>query len=284
MATIVGVHGIGKYRYFTAAGTARGASEAMRVKWDRYLHAGLSGGARYTGQSYVSEVAYYAHLLRADAPAAAAKRDLRKMDAASQLVLADWMKQMSGAGAFAGETLTGLIHRFAEWLLLRLGPQAKDFAEDFCPEVAAYFAGTAAAARVRSREAVADAIRRNRPKVVIAHSLGSVVAYEALWAHPELSVDLLITLGSPLAMRGVVFERLQPLPVSGRGKCPRGVRRWVNIADKDDIAAIPGALQKWFDGVALDTKVNIDWADFHTVRNYLSCGAVKDHVAPFLKA
>ncbi|WP_405150937.1 GPI inositol-deacylase [Sphaerisporangium sp. NBC_01403] len=283
MARIVGVHGIGKYRYFQAAGSAEGAADAMRAKWDRYLHAGLTGGAPYTGQSYVSEVAYYAHLLRKETPPAT-RRDLRKMDSASQLVLADWMKQMGGAGNFAGETLTGLIHRLAEWLLLRLGPRAKSFAEDFCPEVAAYFASADAAARVRSRDAVADAIRRNRPKVVIAHSLGSVVAYEALWAHPDLSVELLITLGSPLAMGGVVFERLQPLPRSGRGRCPHGVGRWVNIADKDDIAAIPGALKSRFDGVTLDEKVNIDWADFHTVRNYLGCGAVNEHVEPFLKA
>jgi hypothetical protein len=282
VARIVGVHGIGKYRYFVAAGSAQGAAEAMRAKWDRYLHAGLGGGTPYTGQSYVSEVAYYAHLLRKETPPAT-RRDLRKMDPASQLVLADWMKQMGGAGTVAGETLTGLIHRFAEWLLARLGPHAKDFAEDFCPEVAAYFASGDAAARVRSRDAVADAIRRNRPQVVIAHSLGSVVTYEALWAHPDLSVDLLITLGSPLAMPGVVFERLQPLPQAGRGRCPHGVRRWVNIADKDDIAAIPGALKSHFDGVTCDEKVNIDWADFHTVRNYLGCGAVNEYVEPFLK-
>ncbi|WP_248959059.1 GPI inositol-deacylase [Sphaerisporangium perillae] len=281
MASIVGVHGIGKYRYFAAAGSARGAAEVMRDKWNRYLHAGLGGGVPYAGQSYVSEVAYYAHLLREETPPAT-RRDLRKMDPPSQLVLAGWMEQLGGAGSGAGETLTGLIHRFAEWLLLKLGPRAKDFAEDFCPEVAAYFAGADAAARVRSRDAVADAIRRNKPKVLIAHSLGSVVAYEALWAHPDLSVELFVTLGSPLAMRNVVFERLQPLPAAGRGRCPSGVRRWVNIADKDDIAAIPGALKSRFDGVTTDEKVNINWADFHTARNYLACGAVNEHVRPFL--
>ncbi|GII63747.1 hypothetical protein Skr01_38320 [Sphaerisporangium krabiense] len=282
MAAIVGVHGIGKYRYFQAAGTAEGAAGTMRAKWDRYLHAGLTGGAPYTGQSYITDVAYYAHLLRASTPAAL-RTDLRKMDTESQLVLTGWMRQLGQAGDFAGERLTGLIHRLAEWLLLRLGPHAKDFAEDFCPEVAAYLASADAAARVRARDAVAATIRRHRPAVVIAHSLGSVVTYEALWAHPDLSVDLLITLGSPLGMRGVIFERLQPLPQQGRGRCPRGVRRWVNIADKDDIAAIPGALKGSFDGVALDEKVNIDWADFHTVRNYLACGAVNEHVEPFLK-
>ena len=34
----------------------------------------------------------------------------------------------------------------------------------------------------------------------MAHFLGTVVAYEALHAHPDLHVHLLVTLGSPLAL------------------------------------------------------------------------------------
>ena len=34
----------------------------------------------------------------------------------------------------------------------------------------------------------------------MAHFLGTVVAYEALHAHPDLHVYLLLTLGSPLAL------------------------------------------------------------------------------------
>ena len=38
------------------------------------------------------------------------------------------------------------------------------------------------------------------PTRVMAHSLGTVMAYEALHAHPGLHVYLLVTLGSPLAL------------------------------------------------------------------------------------
>ena len=34
----------------------------------------------------------------------------------------------------------------------------------------------------------------------MAHFLGTAVAYEALHAHPDLHVYLLVTLGSPLAL------------------------------------------------------------------------------------
>ncbi len=46
--------------------------------------------------------------------------------------------------------------------------------------------------------ASAAILRAPRPRVVVAHSLGSVVAWDLL-ADPRIDVDLLITLGSPLA-------------------------------------------------------------------------------------
>ena len=51
--------------------------------------------------------------------------------------------------------------------------------------------------REAARTIVAQAIQDHRPSIVIAHSLGSVVAYEVLH-HTGLKVDSLVTLGSPL--------------------------------------------------------------------------------------
>lgn len=83
-------------------------------------------------------------------------------------------------------------------------------------------------------------------KVVIGHSLGSVVAYEylALYAPPQ--VELLITLGSPLGIPRLVFDRLTPVPTSGVGVWPGTVARWVNIADKNDIVALAKQLAPLF--------------------------------------
>jgi hypothetical protein len=57
---------------------------------------------------------------------------------------------------------------------------------------------------------VAEVVRTHRPRVLLARSLGSVVAYEALRGDPGLRVEPFVTLGSPLAMHAVVFERLRP--------------------------------------------------------------------------
>ncbi|GIH73825.1 hypothetical protein [Planobispora longispora] len=277
MNAIVGVHGIGKYRYYRDAGNSvAGAAAAMRDKWDRYLHRGLTGGAPHNGQRYVTEVAYYAHLL-GEAKQDDEPRAVQRMSAPEQEVFVAWARQFAGVG----EGLTGALHRLTGWLLGRLAGNAAEFARFFAPEVAAYLTADGEA-RAAARAAVAEVIRRNRPRVVIAHSLGSVVTYETLWANPDLEVELLITLGSPLGMRDVVFERLLPSPVNGWGQRPRQVRRWVNIADKDDIAAIPASLRACFTGVDQEFMVNLDWIDFHTVEKYLGCGALNDHLKPYL--
>jgi hypothetical protein len=276
MDKIVGVHGIGKYHYYRDAGNSvTGAATAVRDKWDRYLHKGLTSGKPYAQERYVTEIAYYAHLLgetKDDSP-----RVVQNMDVGAQEVFVAWAKQLDAVG----EGLTGALHRMTSWLLDRLQANAADFARFFCPEVAAYMAA-GGEARAKSRAAVAEVIRRNRPKVVIAHSLGSVVAYETLWANPDLEVDLLITLGSPLGMRNVIFEHLMPAPVNGWGERPRKVKRWINIADKDDIAAIPPGLRGCFTGIDQEALVNLDWLDFHTVEKYLGCGALNSHLKPYL--
>lgn len=273
MGAIVGVHGIGKYPYYQqAGGSAVGAADAMRVKWDRYLRVAL-GGADSAG--YVAEVAYFAHLLhegglggeRAEPPPP------ERMEAGLQRLFVDWARE-----AGLGERFTGALSGLAGWLLKQ--PAAAAFALRFVPEVAAYL--TDSGRRERCRAVVAEVIERNRPSVVIAHSLGSVVAYETLWANPALEVELLVTLGSPLGMRNVVFERLLPAPVNGRGERPKGVRRWVNIADRHDIAAIPPLLAASFVGVDQERVVNLDWLDFHTVEKYLGCAALGESLRPYL--
>ncbi|MEU7742497.1 hypothetical protein [Nonomuraea sp. NPDC049158] len=271
MAGIVGVHGIGKYNYYVAAGnSATGAADAMRLKWDRYLQAALGG----EGRAYFSEVAYFSHLLHDGRPKEGPQA-FAGMQGSAQQVLVGWARNMG-----LGERFTGALKLFTGWLLARLDSRSVAFASLFAPEVAAYL--TDPARRERCQEAVRDTIRKHSPRVVIAHSLGSVVAYETLWANPDLEVDLLVTLGSPLGMRNVVFERLLPAPINGLGSRPAGVKRWVNIADKDDIAAIPPDLCGSFTGVDVEELVNLDWIDFHTAEKYLGCPALDPHLRPFL--
>jgi len=77
--------------------------------------------------------------------------------------------------------------------------------------------------------------------VVIGHSLGSVIAYEglcAIAADRRHSVHTLITVGSPLGAKRLIYDRLRPAPEGGLRPWP-GVRRWINLASVKDFACVP---------------------------------------------
>jgi pimeloyl-ACP methyl ester carboxylesterase len=78
-----------------------------------------------------------------------------------------------------------------------------------------------------------------RTRVIVAHSLGTVLSYMALANHPQWQVPAFVTLGSPLASP-MVLGQLDPKPVDGRGQWPGNVERWVNVrAVGDKAAAVP---------------------------------------------
>ena len=104
-------------------------------------------------------------------------------------------------------------------------------------------------------------------KVVIGHSLGSVVAYEALCAQKH-SVHSFITLGSPLGIRNLVFDKLIPVPENGLGHWPK-VKMWTNIADKGDIVALEKSLGNCFGDGVTDLLVN-NGSDAHGGNRYLT--------------
>jgi pimeloyl-ACP methyl ester carboxylesterase len=70
--------------------------------------------------------------------------------------------------------------------------------------------------------------------VVVAHSLGTVVAYETLCAHPDRAPLTLVTLGSPLANQGFVLPHLRPAQGEPTPPWPACVERWVNVGSPTD--------------------------------------------------
>lgn len=72
---------------------------------------------------------------------------------------------------------------------------------------------------------VAEMVTENC-RILIGHSLGSVVAFEFLRQHPERRLNLLITLGSPLGLRTI--RHLMPDPEFGAAEgVPANVGAWV---------------------------------------------------------
>lgn len=106
-------------------------------------------------------------------------------------------------------------------------------------------------------------------RLVIAHSLGSIIAYEALCLSEGSPPPSFISLGSPLGLPNLIFDRLDPLPNNGRGVWPIGLTRWTNIADRHDFVAAVKQLAPLFGPAVRDIEVANE-ALAHDVRPYLT--------------
>ncbi len=111
-------------------------------------------------------------------------------------------------------------------------------------------------------------------RVIIGHSLGSVVVYECAHAlnHP---LPLLVTLGSPLGLRTIVADRLDPRP-----SFPREVAAWLNVANREDVvAAEPDLYPLFAHDVPAASRFEGVWfaesgKDPHSAATYLGRSAV----------
>ncbi|WP_418275273.1 hypothetical protein ACNHYB_10410 [Isoptericola jiangsuensis] len=91
-------------------------------------------------------------------------------------------------------------------------------------------------ARAAVDAGVLAALATDEPAVVVAHSLGSVIAYQVLRSQEAggLDVPLLVTLGSPLAIRAV-REAVTAIAPPG---WPAPVDRWVAVRDPRDLLSL----------------------------------------------
>lgn len=129
-------------------------------------------------------------------------------------------------------------------------------------QVSAYFTQPQIRAQIQDRFAAAIG---SDTRVVVAHSLGSVVAYEAMCAHPHWPVTDFVTLGSPLGVPHIVTDRLQPPPTPDHPT----LARWVNITDKSDFVALQPRLKKVFGDRVTDVEIS-NGVKAHDVHRYLS--------------
>jgi hypothetical protein len=122
--------------------------------------------------------------------------------------------------------------------------------------------------RTKIRERVVQAVDQDT-RVLVGHSLGSVVCYETLCQHPEWNVKVFVTLGSPLGIKRLIFDRLEPSPQDNLGYWPGSIEKWINIADQGDVVALEKQLNPLFNGLVEDKLVNNGVAA-HDARNYLT--------------
>jgi hypothetical protein len=143
---------------------------------------------------------------------------------------------------------------------------------------------TRPAIRTTMDAGVRSAFAAGRETVVVAHSLGTVVAYNVLRAQAAageaLAVPLFVTLGSPLAVN-VVKKAIRPI---GHPACAAA---WFNAMDPDDVVALFPLDADHFDvDPAIENKTDVDnfTENQHGISGYLSDPVVAKRIHDALVA
>ncbi|MFD8724427.1 hypothetical protein ACFV2H_42345 [Streptomyces sp. NPDC059629] len=275
MAAIVVVHGIGKQ--YTGPRSLHGGIAPALLDGVQ-----LAGGPQLAPEDV--EIAFYGHRFRPPgAPVTKGEPALTARDVTQplerDLLLAWWSEAarlepdtVPPPDAGTSKAAVPVSVQRALYALSRsrfMGRAGDRFLLGVLRQVSRYLGEPELRAHVQAEVAAAVAADT---RVLVGHSLGSVVAYEALCAHPEWPVSALVTIGSPLGIPNLVFDRLRPPPREGRGAWPGSVADWTNLCDRYDVVALRKQLAPLFaDGgrTVNDVAVDNGW-QAHAVEHHLT--------------
>jgi hypothetical protein len=253
----------------------------MAFYGDCFRQPGRMGGADVqltSEQAALAEDLARAWLERAAADASSPRE---RAEAASELArVCEQPGQAQGSGAVQRNVIAALAR--VRWFAPFGMALAERFVWRALAQVTSYLTDETVRARAISQ---VERLLSSDTRVLIGHSLGSVVAYET--AHRmQRPLPLLITLGSPLGLRRIVYERLRPQP-----PCfPASVARWINVADRDDfIAAAPDLSAQFSAGRPAGAVFESGWtvdngAKPHLATFYLTSRQVAEPVGQVLAA
>jgi pimeloyl-ACP methyl ester carboxylesterase len=203
------------------------------------------------------DVCFYGDLFRRT-PGTDAARRLEQ----SRAGIAEALKDLAGGDAIAA-----------------LGQAASDAAFDRTVDMVTIMATTPDLRdRMRAR---AEPLVSPETRVVVAHSLGTMLSYQALCNHPNWPVHTFVTLGSPLASP-MIFDHLDPPPVDGVGQWPGSVQRWVNVRAVGDKAAASSLTERF--GPRVEEVLVDNGHRAHDPEPYLNSAATGAAIAAGLAA
>jgi hypothetical protein len=265
MAALTGVHGIGMHH--------RGRHQLLST-WEPALADGLERAVGQRVERPELDLAFYGDLYLPDggdrlkSGRGSLQPDLADLAEEELDEVSAWLSEAmdpqedpaESAGGDKGYTrvprpLQQLLRAFDR----RFGAAAAVLYIGVLRQVRRYLTDTElkAAVDARVREAVADDCR-----VLVGHSLGSVVAYEYLRQNPGHGISTLVTVGSPLGLR-MVRDRIAVHALD--------VPVWAAVRDLRDPVACAGPLRAWWPQIRGDDEPEVNnGGDAHAAERYLS--------------
>ena len=157
-------------------------------------------------------------------------------EAAVTLAQADPAREgLEGTGAVARGVMSHLDGN--RWLSARIFGFAQRARTDLI-QVARYLTEEPLRGKIQAR---VDNLLDENTDLIIAHSLGSIAGWEICHRYKG-ALPMLLTIGSPLGLDSIIYQRLHPSPPT----FPPAVHRWVNVAHPDDIIAVEPCLERLF--------------------------------------
>lgn len=156
-----------------------------------------------------------------------------------------------------------------------------------------YYADQAKRRQMRARLSTLLARYQDRRILLIAHSMGSIIAYDVLRAYEDaaspLQVEHFVTIGAPLGLPYVTAKIRREF---GATRTPKCVQRWTNLADPRDKVALDCTLADEYaayagigvsDQLVYNGYVNpAGVANCHNIFGYLHAPEFSDCLRDFL--
>ncbi|MFC7482999.1 hypothetical protein ACFQX7_27560 [Luedemannella flava] len=235
MTVVVGVHGIWQQQ--------RGRQQLL-AEWGTALGDGLERAGRRAA-SVALDIAFYGHLFLPDLQGKSAVDDIDLLGEVMPEELADLtdaVLEIDPGADLDDEYTKGApaiplpVQRLVRYVDRRFNLPVGALMLGELRQVRRYLCDPQLKAAV---DRVVAEIVSGDTRVVVGHSLGTVVVLEYMRQHPGMVFDLLLTLGSPLGLR--MIRRYLPDPTFGvAGGKPATVGRWVNVYDPHDAVAAAG--------------------------------------------
>ncbi len=166
---------------------------------------------------------------------------------------------------------------------------AEAFLERKLPDLHRYYEEPAVRKELRSRLEKALLDNQSERIMLIAHSMGSIIAYDVLRKlgrkHPDFRLRHFVTIGSPLGLPHVLYKIEKE---HSRARTPSVVDRWTNFADRRDPVAADVFLKGDFEAndrgveVVDDLVINDYPGNTHKSYGYLRAPEVSDVIRAFL--